>query len=477
MLEVSKFGQPLDESVRRHLELHLRYTHVEHLYGMDRVCPWTNQIRHVKTVDRQLYRYDGDGRMICGAGLKHRVTTLLADISVPHHLAVQDVKRARPACYVPDWENVRKNFEFRARQLECLQSIEASDCGLIEAVTGFGKMVIIAMICLLYPRAKINIVTRRKAIVNKLTAFLSRWIANVGQVGAGKRSYERVTVYTAASLSHCEFDADFLICDEAHELLAEQSSAWLAKSKYTRNFALTASPRGRADGADVRLESLFGPCIFHLSYPEAVNLGLVVPIRVEWSDVHCDVNPCSGKQGTPKERAGIWRNAVRNQVIADAAASFGDDEQVQILVKTIEHAVYLRQHLPGYTLVYDAMEMSKLAGYINRSMLPENEPVMTPARREMLRKAFEKGELLKVISTNVWAVGVDPTQLTAMIRADATSSEIMDIQAPGRVSRTHTVTGKQVGIVRDFRDQFDSGYANKAKVRYRHYKAMGWDQT
>lgn len=478
VLDISVDGvAALPPEARRVLEPLLRYDKIEVPTGADRWDPVTGARRTVSVTPKRLYRYDAAGRMVCGFGFYRLVWGKLREAGFAVKIVSTDPpleKRPRPKCYETDWSAVERGFSFRPRQRECLEAIASAPCGVVHAPTGFGKAVIIAMVCVLYPFAKIHVVTRRRDLVQKLRRFLTRWIPNVGQIGAGEIDERRVTVCTSASLHHSSMDADFLLCDEAHEVIADEASRWLVKYRYTRNFSLTASPEGRHDGADIRMTSLFGPVIFHMPYSEAVSLNLVVPIRVEWSDVKIPYNPCYGMDGVKRERWGIWRNDVRNATIAAKARTFADDEQVQILVRTVEHAVHLKKHLPEYTLVYDTMEMSDRQVYVEMGLISKDEPLMTPQRRDELRQAFERGDLKKVISTNVWAVGIDPVHLTALIRADAASSEIIDIQAPGRVSRVRS--GKSVGVVCDFWDQFDPSMARRAKVRYRHYKKLGWEQ-
>jgi hypothetical protein len=99
---------------------------------------------------------------------------------------------------------------------------------------------------------------------------------------------------------------------------------------------------------------------------------------------------------------------------------------------------------------------------------------MTNARRTQLRNAFEAGTLKKVIATGVWKVGVSFNQLSELVWASAGTSPIDATQGPGRVSRIHEATGKQVGIVRDFSDDFDSGFNNQWQKRRRVYAKQGW---
>jgi hypothetical protein len=99
---------------------------------------------------------------------------------------------------------------------------------------------------------------------------------------------------------------------------------------------------------------------------------------------------------------------------------------------------------------------------------------MTQGRREQLRRDFETGQLKKVIATTVWKVGVSFQQLSELVWAAGGSSAIDSTQGPGRVSRIHGASGKQVGIVRDFSDDFDSGFNNQWHGRRRIYARQGW---
>ena len=67
------------------------------------------------------------------------------------------------------------------------------------------------------------------------------------------------------------------------------------------------------------------------------------------------------------------------------------------------------------------------------------------------------------------------TLLNVLNRADAGGSPIMDTQIPGRTARISA--GKEVGIVRDYRDQFNTGFKRKASNRYTNYAGHGWTQV
>jgi superfamily II DNA or RNA helicase len=499
LLEVSMTGRPepgaeLTPPVRCLLEPVLRYQHKRFLYGEERRCSVTGIMQRVAIQMKQLYRYDRYGRMVTGFGFFRRIIDLLRKEGIePRCLTVRSDREKerdtlRPRAYEYHPELVSRHFEFRARQLDCLDAMAYNPCGVNKATTGFGKMVLIVMACLAFPHAKIHVITKRCVLARKLHAYLTKYLPDIGLVGDGSKDYgRRITVFTSGSLHLASpWDADIILCDEAHELLAEDASMYLAKYEFSRNFAFSATPGGRLDGTDIRMESLFGPIIFNLPYWEAVALELVVPIRVEWCDVFMENNPAADKVDVRKKRWGLWRNAYRNQLIADKARTFSPDDQVMVLVDTVEHAVFLKKHLPEFTLVYAPNEVKKKEMYLHQGLVPEEDLVMTPKKLAAYHADFEAGTLKKVITTGVWAVGIDPVQLKVLVRASSGSSEIMDIQPPGRVCRrVHTVDDlkeqpsldiKECGIVVDFCDQFDSTFASAAKKRFSHYKAMRWEQ-
>jgi superfamily II DNA or RNA helicase len=215
-----------------------------------------------------------------------------------------------------------------------------------------------------------------------------------------------------------------------------------------------------------------------MSYQEAVAHGLVLPVKVEWIDVRMDKNPCEFKKETAKERHGIWRNVHRNMLIAEKANQFSDDDQVLILVRTLEHAVFLKQELPNFKLCYDKMDSEVYNSLIKKEMLNElDEPIMTSSARDQMSKDFEAGILKKVIATDVWSTGVDFPQLSVLIRADARASEIMDVQAPGRVVRRHDESGKDHGLVIDCMDYFDQAFLRRSQERRKTYIRQGWEQA
>lgn len=426
-----------------------------------------------------MYRLTACG-FTTGFGMLTKVCKLLQQVGADVRYIDLSRPRVRPDCFVTDWDSVNRYMQFRPRQRECLELLTANECGLIVAPPGFGKSTLFGAICHLYPNAKIHIVIPIKDVVNKLVPKLMETIPDVGLVtGESDRIGRRVTVFTAGSMHKTDGDADILLCDEVHEMMTDFQTTKISHGwRHTRNFAFTATPDGRLDGADAQVELFFGPQIFHMSYKEAQDLGLVVPIHVRWVDVNLPENPGLNKTEVHKTRACIWRNDARHRIIAeDVRTNYPDtNTQILMLTETTEHAIRLWQHLPEFDICYADMSDEDLAYYQKNGLLPDSYIPVSPVTRNQKRMAFQSGALKRVIATDVWSTGVDFEKLQVLYRVCGRASKIMDTQAPGRVSRQHEASGKSHGEVIDFLDRFDSSFKAKSEKRRKHYQDLGWTQ-
>jgi superfamily II DNA or RNA helicase len=472
----------LDPQLINRLTADMRYSHVEQIFGQARRNPVTGQRIYYDTKEYKLFRVD-NGHLIVLSGYLARLIRRLKKYNCEIVSAV-DVSppRRRPDCYIPQWDQLAGKINFRPRQEELLRLIAKAPCGVIKAVTGFGKTTLIGAATQLFPEAKIDVVTKSVDVAERICRSLRRFIPRVGMIGDGLKNRERVTVITAGSLQHADGDADFLFADEVHQLATINFSTALA-SRYhnSRNFGLSATPYARMDNAHAVLEPLFGPMIFDLPYPEAVELGLVVPVRVRWLPMRLNHNPAERfKNRVARKRSGIWTNRGRNAIIADAVNEYDKDTQVLILVETIEHAVHLGSLLPDFSLVYGIMSKKDCAAYKRSKLLPEDYSPLSDAAKHRMRSQFESGELKKVIATDVWATGVDFEQLGVLVRADDRDSDIVDVQGPGRVCRTYTAPDgrvKEFGEVIDCMDNFDPTFYRKSSGRRDSYRLLGWEQN
>jgi len=472
---------PLDAQLIRRLTHDLKYEHVEAVQGTARRDPITGQRQFFTTKEYKLFRVE-NGRVIVLAGYLARMIGRLRKLGCPMSLRDTTPARKRPNCYVPQWDNIPADFQFRPRQRECVETIARVPCGIIKAVTGFGKTSMIGVLARIFPEARIDVVTKSVDVAERIKRSLKRFVPKVGMIGDGWKQRERVTVITAGSLGHADGDADFMFADEVHQLATVNFSTLLAnRYRNSRNFGLSATPYARMDNAHHVLEPLFGPMVFELTYQQAVELGLVVPVRVRWLPMRLRTNPAERYSNrVARKRYGIWTNHERNSIIAAAVQDFPEPHQVLILVETIEHAVHLGLHLPDFTLMYGFMSPQDCAFYKKHKLLPEHYQPLNDVQKHDMRGQFEAGTLRRVIATDVWATGVDFEQLNVLVRADDRDSDIVDVQGPGRVSRTYTApdgTRKEVGEVLDCMDTFDPTFYRKSLGRRNSYKLLGWEQN
>lgn len=429
---------------------------------------------------RQLYAFDhkqrlwtplGNWEAVRDAARKAGIAIDMKTVSAP----------PRPEAYVPHWDLLKeRGFSFRYRQLEAVKLFAKFPNGRIDAPTGMGKGFVLSVGCCLFPKAKIGVAVKSLDVATqRLYPELKSYLPAVGIItGSKKVRDKRVTVYSAASLHHAPPDLDFLFFDECHEAGADTFSEALARFNHARMFGFSASHDLRADGLDARVQAIFGPVRFRMTYPEAVEHGLVVPIEVRWTDYKPDGDPCQGilaGDTTEQARHGIWRHHARNAAIAADVRKHPDD-QVLIPVSSIEHGLHLKRLLPEYELVYrqDGIDERDMAAYRSEGIVPDDFRPMTAERRATLTAAYEDGRLKKAIATQVWRVGVNFKQLAVLARADAGGSKINDRQIPGRTSRIFE--GKGSAIIYDYPDRWHRGAGNRAFGRHGSYEFMGWKQ-
>lgn len=131
-------GAALDPTLIRHLTKGLQYSHVEQLHGKSHRNPITGQRLFFQTREYKLFRVEA-GHLTLLAGYTARVLKRLRSVGCSISWVDSSPVRARPNCYTPHWENMAAKIQFRPRQEECLNTIARVPCGIIKAVTGFGK--------------------------------------------------------------------------------------------------------------------------------------------------------------------------------------------------------------------------------------------------------------------------------------------------------------------------------------------------
>lgn len=418
---------------------------------------------------------EGEEQLVTPIGFLGRIEYLLQLRQIRHEL--HDLRpHPRPDLFTPQWE-VLRDFELRPGQEEVLRTVAAHERGWIRWPTGTGKSWFIRLLCALYPRCRFHVATKHITVLQDRYRELAQLMPSVGISCSAEKKVlgQRVMCYSTGTLQKAEPNAcEFLLVDEAHETGTDRMLEVFGRYRWARCFAFSANKiEDRMDGAGFELQGVFGQTIVNMEYNEGVDTGLIVPIEVRFSRVLMDHNPCHElTDDTARFRHGIWRNKVRNKMIA-ADARRHPDQQVLITVATLDHACQLKRLLPEFTLVYSATRDNQqtIDEYVARRKLAD-EPRLTPALMERYKLRFAENKLRKVIATTVWNRGVNFHQLEVICRADAVHSRANDTQIPGRLSRLGD--GKQAGIVYDYLDEFDDGFWRRSELAVSNYRRLGY---
>ena len=414
-----------------------------------------------------------DGWMYFPCGLLERAMSVLSKAG--YQPEYSDLRPSRLPVADPS-----KLTGLRPGQLEVLEAIAKADSGIVDALTGFGKGVLIEKVIEMYPRQRHAVITKSKSVCNQLYQRLKARFPKAGVRNSDHNVEGNPMVCTAGSVAHLELDKlDVVQLDEVHELLVPSFLEHYPQFSGCKMISYSASPDQRMDNSGLAMEAYFGNKIAKVDYQEGVDLGLVVPIevwKVDWGCKPVDVIR-SFKSDVRRMRMGYWGNLARNNAISrvvyeEVPRRLADkDPQILILVDKVEHALELKKCLPDFEVVYGQMD-AETAEHFRSTKLLSGNPV-TKKEVEAIRKRFTAGEARRVIATGIWSTGVDFPQLSVIIRADGGASAIKDIQMPGRVCRISS--GKDKGILVDFADSFDVWAARRSKTRFQSYKEKEWD--
>jgi len=441
----------------------LRYSHVDRSF---------ERVEKVTTSTKLLYTTDASGSVVAPAGLTERICGILLKYSYQYQ--IRDLRTA--VRELPDYSALG---DLRYGQDEALAAIAASDHGVIEAPTAYGKSHLVRLICRMYPKSRIVSCVPGIPVMQ---GYYRRMLpdipaSQIGLIGDGHKERDRrITLTTKQSLLKADLrQCDLFLFDEVHEAAAPVICEMVSQVQRARMFGFSASPTGRSDNADPVVEALFGPVIYSLSYQEAVKGGLVSQIYFRMNPVRTGPKISENyKTRIGKLRNGIWLNESRNLAISEVVRRYDDKVQVLIVVDTAVHAFALRHFLPEYKLCYDRMSDASRDRLKTRGYLPADFCPMTGDERMHLQEDFESRRELKVIATPLWNVGVDFVDLEALVRADGGVGEIDNVQIPGRLSRLSD--DKAGGILEDFDDSFDEYLHRRALARRRSYLKRGWQE-
>ena len=373
----------------------------------------------------------------------------------------------------------RNNIKLRDGQMQMLRAVLQYERAQLVVPPAGGKSYLIRVLTHCYPYPDCRIVIAVPSL-NLLHAYLRELrldfpLGEVGQVGGGRRETgARIVVASFASLELVEAEkTNLLFVDEAHECGTENRTTVLSRFVRSRVYGFTASARCRSDAADLAVEAIFGPPMTEVSYRDAVAEGYVPEVDVYF--YKCQATPPGSLNDITRKRIMVWRNRMRNETVAGVCRHWekklyeaeGVEPQILVLVDKIEHMFYLHQCLPDYELIYDSMTDKLRRQLVTAGVIDPGHRCPTEARRLELVRLLMEGVLRKAIAQTIVGVGTDTAHLDVLVRADAKSSEVGNIQYRGRAMR-----GSR-GIYADIYDYGDQGLESAARSRYRSARKCG----
>lgn len=224
-------------------------------------------------------------------------------------------------------------------------------------------------------------------------------------------------------------DFDCLIIDEAHHVAAKtyqklNRTVW--KGIYYR-FFLTATPFRSNEEENLLFEGIAGPCIYRLSYQDAVDKGYIVPIEAYYIDVKKQKTEAEGWAQVYSKL--VVKNTPRNHQIATLLTSLHSSKKSTLcLVKEVSHGEKLSE-LTGLPFCSGKDEDSRK--YISR---------------------FNKGEISVLIATTgMMGEGIDTKPCEFVVIAGLGRAKSQFMQQVGRCVRTFL--DKESGKVILFQDK------------------------
>ncbi len=358
--------------------------------------------------------------------------------------------------------------ELRPNQQEAATQVLAHDQGILSAPTAFGKTVVGA--CLIARRA-VNtlILVHRRQLMDqwreRLSAFLSVPIGQIGQIGGGKtKRTGAVDVALIQSLQRKgevkDFVAEYgqIIVDECHHLSAFTFEQVLRQAKAKYILGLTATPT-RKDGHHPILFMQCGPIRYHRSAKkDAASSSLEHKVIPRYTTF---LGPGLEDSATIQDIcAALVSDKGRDDlIIQDLQDALAAGRSPLVLTSRTEHLKRLAERLSG--IAPQVFILKGGMGARQRRKLAESIAAVPPGEpRVLLATGSYIGE------------GFDDPQLDTLFLAMPVSWKGTLQQYVGRLHRLHE--NKTEVRVYDYADVQVPMLARMYKKRLAGYAALGY---
>lgn len=438
-----------------------------------------------RSVDKALYAISGPD-LLAPRGFLYAVEKRLGQLGIQHEI-VQDMEPPRADdLFSPKFNRLGK-VDWRVGQFDVICLPGLFHDGIIDAVTGYGKSFMVKQIAQAYPNARIVVVVPWRDLSDDVYRGLLRVFGDnrVGRFGDGHSGpVRRITVTTPESLIKIQPDwPDIILYDEVHTAASDERSGLLMNYSRAKMFGFTGTSDGRSDGAEKRVEGIFGPIRIVVDYRTGVSEGFICPVVYEIMPIRAGVRTTDYRDAMDRWRYPIWKNNARNHKLC--ARFLGElkrnpNKQALFSVERTEHALYIQQQflkmglripiISGKINPDDRERFEKHgAWHEDRWIIDQRSSV------QLFRQRFTAGTEQMAIATSTFSTGADFVHLKFMIYGSGSPASIAQRQWTGRLMRMGdhdqgTIEGRLV----DTRDEFCETAFGRFSKRAALAKKLGW---
>lgn len=386
------------------------------------------------------------------SGLLHRVQRRLEELGCRVVVRQTVPVPALRSYSLPDW--------LYPHQVQAVRHLLQHPHSTVQSPTGSGKTVVAAVL-LAHLEGRGLVVVPTQDLLQQTKARLENILGEpVGQVGAGKRAWERITVGIINSLvagdgPYDEIEA--VVYDEAHRAVQVsrygQLSERLTRAYY--RWGLTAGAH-RQDGLDLAMEAVIGPTLLVISERETERLGLTVKPQVYFVSVPDPRYVYTGAVRRGEQVTYPTENGKPDldEVYEKAVVTYGLRNQY---IQRVVQAYRARHRQPVLVLV-EAIRHGELLSELLAA--PFAHGGLSRRERQSCLEWLRGGNVL--VASRIYNEGIDLPGLGLVVNAGCERSRQQTRQKVGRVVRA--APGKQAIYV-DFADREPYYLASRARQR------------
>lgn len=350
------------------------------------------------------------------------------------------------------------------------QLLSSGESGLMQAPTRYGKTIMIANACRVFPNETTVIAAPGVDLLGQLVTQLQdmlpgREVRGIYTGSRSKKMSDDITVCSFDSLDRVDPEhVRLVLVDEPHAAVADSRAPLLAKFHGARIYGFGATLHGRFDGMDDLIKGLIGPILAKRTYKEAVAEGAILPITVYF--LKMPFKPWSVKRRDKAYEKLMYQNTVMGDVTHRIFQKIPEDWQTLAFIERAEQATMISRYTGGAEVA--------MAGKMNKK------------DRVAMMERMAANELKRCICSKIYIQGVTFPDLRVLVNLAGGGGSITSVQKPGRLAQKRP--GKDRGYLIDFlfqptvADANTGRYADAWKLvtndcwsRFKTYREIGYD--